>query len=111
MSASLNDPGVTMTDPDPLTIYAAATHCDVLLADNVSLIEAQSAIFEESNIVSSHFLQDSHARFNAWASYTGAFAEEKFSLDRRLEVSVEVRDMVLRLLKVLRRNLDRCEDC
>lgn len=95
-----------MENQEETLIYSAAINCDAGFTSVISLVEHQSNVLGQSNLLSSHFLQDSHGQFNAWASYTGAFAEQKYSLDRRLKFGVEVRDMVLRLLKVLKRSLD-----
>jgi hypothetical protein len=45
-------------------------------------------------------------RFEVWASYLGVFARYDVSLDRRLEYSEEIRDLVMQLLSLMRRNLD-----
>ncbi|KAL2679252.1 hypothetical protein Neosp_010019 [[Neocosmospora] mangrovei] len=44
-------------------------------------------------------------RFNVWASYLGVFAEDNASLDRRLEHSDEIQNLVLQLLLLLQENL------
>ncbi|PVH67866.1 hypothetical protein DL98DRAFT_600035 [Cadophora sp. DSE1049] len=45
-------------------------------------------------------------RFELWASYLGVFAPYNVSLDRRLEYSEEIRNLVMQLLCLVRRNLD-----
>jgi hypothetical protein len=54
-------------------------------------------------------LEDYERRFAAWWEYLGVFAESKANLDRRLRHHPYVRDLVLRLLIILRRNLRFCE--
>jgi hypothetical protein len=44
-------------------------------------------------------------RFAAWWEYLGVFTETAANLDRRLRNHPHVRDLVLRLLVILRRNL------
>jgi hypothetical protein len=45
-------------------------------------------------------------RFMSWASNLGVYADKMSSLDRRLRHAPEVRDLVLLMLQVLKRNLD-----
>lgn len=45
-------------------------------------------------------------RFNVWASYLGVFAEYNASLDRRLEHTDEIQNLVLQLLSLLQTNLE-----
>ncbi|KAL2694699.1 hypothetical protein Neosp_001285 [[Neocosmospora] mangrovei] len=45
-------------------------------------------------------------RFRLWASHLGVYADNKSSLDRRLRHAFEIRDLVLLMLQVLKRNLD-----
>ncbi|KAH8744344.1 hypothetical protein F5882DRAFT_313190, partial [Hyaloscypha sp. PMI_1271] len=46
-------------------------------------------------------------RFISWASYLGVFAPVRASLDTRLREAPEVKELVILLLNVLRRNLSR----
>ena len=48
-------------------------------------------------------------RFVAWWEYLGVFAERETNLDSRLRHHIHARDLVLRLLVILRRNLIFCE--
>jgi hypothetical protein len=48
-------------------------------------------------------------RFVAWWEYLGVFAERETNLDSRLGHHPHARDLVLRLLVILRRNLMFCE--
>lgn len=53
------------------------------------------------------FLQEYHARFNAWTTNLGVLAVHSSSLDHRLRNYAQVRDIILGLLDKLRRNLLR----
>ncbi|KAB5536166.1 CHAT domain-containing protein [Coniochaeta sp. 2T2.1] len=44
-------------------------------------------------------------RFHVWASYLGVFASDNAALDKRLECSDEVRNLVIQLLSLMERNL------
>ena len=46
-------------------------------------------------------------RFLTWSSFLGVFASESASLDRRLEFNPEVKELVMSMLRVLKRNLQR----
>lgn len=48
-----------------------------------------------------------YEQFVQWASYLGVFAAERMSLDARLMHSASVRDLVLQLLRIAHRNLER----
>lgn len=45
-------------------------------------------------------------RFDVWASYLGVFANPNASLDKRLECSDEIQNLVVQLLSLMRRNLE-----
>lgn len=47
-----------------------------------------------------------HERFHLWTSYLGVFADYNASLDKRLEHSDEIQDLVVQLLKLLHLNLE-----
>jgi len=85
--------------------------------------ESSQPIFDAACLCSKHFEQhleitdgalagDSYlaieelwGRFNQWASYIGAFAVPRASLDARLVPHREIRDMVLELLYTIQDNL------
>jgi len=48
-------------------------------------------------------------RFLTWASFLGVFASKSASLDRRLEFNPEFKELVMSMLQVLKRNLQRGE--
>ena len=45
-------------------------------------------------------------RFEVWASYLGVFATLNASLDKRLEYSDEIQNLVVQLLSLMRSNLE-----
>ena len=85
--------------PQEEPIFELASDCDDLI---------QSCLEFTSRGDDGHIkdLVDSYERrFAAWWEYLGVFAETKANLDRRLRHHTQVRDLVLRLLVILRRNL------
>ncbi|KAL1967098.1 hypothetical protein VTN77DRAFT_3622 [Rasamsonia byssochlamydoides] len=82
------------------TIYELATDCSQLFDDYLSNPSARSFDTVETQ----------NARFNIWAANLGVFADLHASLDYRLRYSPEIRTMVLRLLDVLHRNLQRANN-
>ncbi|EWC48473.1 hypothetical protein DRE_02242 [Drechslerella stenobrocha 248] len=97
---SENHDGPTSEGP----IFSLAQHCDDIL---------QECLNEGSEDHSStkRLLEDYGRRFRAWWEYVGVFAEKKVNLDRRLHRQPEIRDIVVRLLIILERNLAQLKDC
>ncbi|KAK7917299.1 hypothetical protein PG985_010907 [Apiospora marii] len=56
-------------------------------------------------------VQDHQQRFSFWIGMTGALAAREASLDRRLMHASDIRDLVLQMLRMLRRNTERCIIC
>ncbi|KAF3192014.1 hypothetical protein TWF788_004204 [Orbilia oligospora] len=81
-------------------IFTLAWDCDDLLQQ--CLREAA-----ESSYVETEIIEDYERRFTAWQEYLGVFAEKRVSLDRRLYKQPEIQDVVIRLLLILKRNLDQ----
>ncbi|OCK87155.1 uncharacterized protein K441DRAFT_595416, partial [Cenococcum geophilum 1.58] len=52
-------------------------------------------------------VSDSQHRFLTWASFLGAFASVNVSLDARLRHAPDIKELMLAMLRVLRRNLER----
>lgn len=75
-------------------IYTLAMECKDLFATYLRDKGAQG----------SQLRQYEH-RFLLWASFLGVYADEKSCLDRRLRRAPEIRDLVLLMLRVLKRNL------
>jgi hypothetical protein len=48
-----------------------------------------------------------HQRFELWAGFVGAFADEQASLDRRLKFSPDLQRAVVQLLLLVRKSLQR----
>lgn len=76
-------------------IYTLAMECKILF----------KACLGKSTAEGSHLRQFEH-RFLLWASFLGVFANEKSCLDQRLRRDPEIRNLVLLMLRVLKRNLD-----
>jgi|ERR1700722_5862578 hypothetical protein len=85
------------TEPAETEIYDIAFRCSLLFDRYISNPRASSIELAE----------EQRARFNTWSAYIGVFAEHSASLDNRLRDSPEIRSVVLRLLDVLQRNLQR----
>jgi hypothetical protein len=89
------------------------------MAPPISTFEAPGSIFELSSACSKLFdkylqhpdaaskstVEDFQCRFNLWTAYIGAFASPGASLDDRLRFHEEIKAMVMKLLIMLRRNL------
>jgi hypothetical protein len=82
-------------------IFSLAWDCDGLIRDCVGKEEVESPTKRR--------LEDYKRRFIAWWEYLGVFAERSVNLDRRLYSKPEIRDIVVRLLLILRRNLTQCK--
>jgi hypothetical protein len=50
------------------------------------------------------------ADFNLWAAGTGASARHKASLDARLSLKPDIRDMVAKILQMLKSSVDDCRE-
>lgn len=77
---------------------------------NIRLLgtECQSLFSEEviNNISISTCIRRAEHRFLLWASFLGVYADEKQCLDIRLQNSPEMRNLILLMLRVLKRNLE-----
>ncbi|UKZ70722.1 uncharacterized protein TrAtP1_011693 [Trichoderma atroviride] len=80
-------------------IYELASDCEKLFSKHVSKLKDE-ADFNGSKVVGEYQQQ-----FSAWAAFLGVFAVPEMCLDRRLQRHVEIQDLVLRLLDIMKRNL------
>uniref|UniRef100_A0A8H7KEP0 C2H2-type domain-containing protein n=1 Tax=Bionectria ochroleuca TaxID=29856 RepID=A0A8H7KEP0_BIOOC len=87
-------------------IYLAALQCESLFEQDIAELQSRQDRLNSKGIILAEFLQNSHARFSAWASYMGVFADPDVSLDQRLRISELIQQMVLDMLEVLHSNLD-----
>ncbi|CAM1501765.1 Fc.00g037490.m01.CDS01 [Cosmosporella sp. VM-42] len=89
------------------SIFSLAGECDKLVTSYISKIESFDPIgvHDECTRPALRLMKDYQARFNAWSSYMGVFADERISLDRRLINTPDIRNSVVKLLEVLNRNL------
>ncbi|KAJ4857129.1 hypothetical protein T069G_08026 [Trichoderma breve] len=97
-----------MDDPNAWPdIYSAALDCDLLFDKCQTQIAEPRTIglLNESAAAVGRLARDHQARFQAWASYLGVFAEEDVCLDRRLSKSKDVQIMVINLLRIIFLNL------
>ncbi|KAK6542351.1 hypothetical protein TWF694_006310 [Orbilia ellipsospora] len=76
-------------------IYWLVTKCYALFEEILANTEPGDADFVETEF----------GRLNIWASNVGAFAADSSSLDHRLQHSEDINPLILRLLRVLERNL------
>jgi hypothetical protein len=83
-------------------IFSLASDCDDLIQECLGKAEGDGS-------PTKGLLEEYERRFNAWWEYLGVFAGRKANLDRRLHRQPEIRDIVVRLLLILRRNLTQCK--
>ncbi|KAK6448420.1 hypothetical protein FP744_10004670 [Trichoderma asperellum] len=88
-------------------IYYAALDCDQLFDKCLKRIAEPrtSTLLGEFGVAISRLTRDHQARFQAWSSYLGVFAEQDVCLDRRLSRSKDVQVMVMDLLRIIAVNL------
>ncbi|KAK4192133.1 hypothetical protein QBC35DRAFT_528293 [Podospora australis] len=89
----------TVGEIEPHPIYHIAIDCEQLFALHLEALE--TSVQENGAIV----LSELNQRFEAWAAFLGVFAERKRCLDRRLRAHPDLKDQVLRLVDILKRNL------
>ncbi|KAK1244050.1 hypothetical protein MKX08_002188 [Trichoderma sp. CBMAI-0020] len=80
-------------------IYELASDCEELFSKHVSKLK------DEADFNGSKVVGDYQQQFSAWAAFLGVFAVPEMCLDRRLQQHVEIQDLVLRLLDIMKRNL------
>ena len=107
----------------PLQILASIARCWPVMATAIILPSHEKRqIFDLASICEALFLEYADPdrpfpeprrkaelqlhRFYVWASNLAAFASFKASLDKRLECSDEIQNLVVRLLSLMRRNLE-----
>ncbi|EHK48742.1 hypothetical protein TRIATDRAFT_182228, partial [Trichoderma atroviride IMI 206040] len=80
-------------------IFELATECETLFSEHILRLKNESD-FNGAKVVGEY-----QQRFSAWAAFLGVFAMPDMCLDRRLRSHVEVQDLALRLLDIMKRNL------
>lgn len=92
-------------------IYSAALDCDLLFDKCLAQIVDPGTIslLGEAAVTQGQLARDLHARFQAWSSNLGVFAEQNLCLDRRLSSSKDIQAMVINRLDNLFLNLQHCE--
>ncbi|KAL6890819.1 hypothetical protein GGI43DRAFT_425308 [Trichoderma evansii] len=91
----MDDTGIETAEP----IFELATKCESLFSEHISRLK------NESDLNGAKVVGEYQQRFSAWAAFLGVFAVPDMCLDRRLRSHVEVQDLVLRLLDIMKRNL------
>jgi hypothetical protein len=92
---------VTAPDGEHNVIFRLACECD----DYFEQYFEDELNLTKHGVAARNLVEDYHRRFKSWAEYLGAFAKRKSSLDLRLRNRQDVREMVVQLLIVLRRNV------
>ena len=80
------------------TIYNLAGECE-------ALFQKESFKLESRGAETLRLFNEYQQRFAAWTAYLGVFAERSICLDRKLRHHPDLRDLVMRLLDVLKTNL------
>ncbi|KAK1238013.1 hypothetical protein MKX08_002592 [Trichoderma sp. CBMAI-0020] len=89
-----------LADVEPTEpIFELATECEALFSEHVLRLKNES----DSN--GAKVVGEYQQRFSAWAAFLGVFAVPEMCLDRRLRSHVEVQDLVVRLVDIMKRNL------
>ncbi|KAH8889148.1 hypothetical protein GQ53DRAFT_843190 [Thozetella sp. PMI_491] len=101
-SDELGDESKTGRTREP--IFTIAWDCDNLMRKCIHQARGDDAHLGAR-------LDDYERRFTAWWRFLGVFAERKANLDRRLHRQPDIRDIVVRLLLILRRNLAQLHEC
>jgi hypothetical protein len=81
------------------SIYESACVCSELFERHVSALSALKPDHA--------FARELWGRLNLWAAYVGAFSPSKASLDARLVEHDDVKEMVIELLDMIQRNLNK----
>jgi len=87
-------PPSTAIQTGPQDIYSRGLECDRLFS-----------VFLKTPRTHSRQISEYYDQFLSWAGFLGVFAAESASLDRRLKNDVDIKDLVLSMLRVLERNL------
>ncbi|KAL6859273.1 hypothetical protein J3F83DRAFT_749592 [Trichoderma novae-zelandiae] len=80
-------------------IFELASECEQLFSQQVSRLRG------EADPNATKAVGEFQQRFSAWAAFLGVFAVPEMCLDRKLQHHVEIQDLVLRLLDIMKRNL------
>lgn len=80
-------------------IFEVASECENLFLEQIARLK-NGADLNAIKVVGEY-----QQRFQAWAAFLGVFAVPEMCLDRRLRRHIEVQDLVLRLLDIIKRNL------
>lgn len=79
-------------------IFSLAWDCDDLIQECLKRTDTDSVPTQDT-------WREYERRFNAWWEHHGVFAKSIANLDRKLHRRPEIRDIVVRLLIILKRNL------
>ena len=74
-------------------------------------VELFNRYLRDTLSVSKDLAEEQRARFSIWASNVGVFANVRASLDYRLRDDPDIQNMIVELLVVIRRNIERGMCC
>lgn len=84
--------------PDPHSIFHASNACRQSFEDCLTI----------TSLIHNEWAENRLAEFNLWAAGVGASVKQRASLDVRLALETEVRDVVTNLLITLRAFIEEC---
>lgn len=70
-------------------------------------VELFARYLRDRRTTSKDLAEEQRARFNIWAANMGVFADVRASLDYRLRDSPDIQNMIVELLVVMQRNIER----
>lgn len=85
--------------PDPHSIFNASNACRQSFEDCLTV----------TSLINNEWAENRLAEFNLWAAGVGASVKERASLDTRLTLQTEVRDVVTNLLVMLKAFIEECK--
>ena len=93
------------SDPQPRDVHKATDPAQDIYTIAVECKSLFAAYLRETRSHGDQVRKLEH-RFLIWASFLGVYANEKSCLDRRLRRAPEIKELVLLMLRVLKRNLE-----
>ncbi|KAG4292644.1 hypothetical protein FPRO06_12132 [Fusarium proliferatum] len=108
--ATTHIPTAMMTSQSRSEVETSSGSSDSGLQDIYSRAMECKILFHQYSTISTPYSEEIskyQQRFLIWTSFLGVFATESASLDRRLEFNPEIKEPVVAMLQVLRRNLER----
>lgn len=97
-----NNGGSGAAAETPVSIFGLASESDDILQTCLDIVKQGQRDIQA-------LIEDYERRFVAWWQYLGVFSQPRSNLDFRLRKTPEIRNIVVRLLLVLRRNFAQCK--